>query len=181
MATVAISSNFRWSVETNLALGFATKEDLMLGDMMISKNVDLDGILDESWIEIEVKLGSTFQTPIDRSMDLPHHTTQYLSRIHAYLATAIVVMGQGGSNPDALRYSDYLRTRAYELIENVVGGANLGGLVYTTNDPEQRSYAPSVFIPEEGSPFDFWEQQVHRSDHPRELWRPSTTYTDPNA
>lgn len=153
----------------------------MLGDMMISKKIDLDGILNEAWMEIEVKLGTRFVTPIYPSMNLPHHTSQYLNRIHAYLATAIVVMGQGGANPEALTYSDYLRNRAYELLGTVLSeGSNLDGLSFTTNDPENRSYAPSIFVHDEGSPFDFWESQVH-NEVPRAVWRPSTTFTDPNA
>jgi hypothetical protein len=182
MATVTVDHNFVWSVETNKALGFATKDDLMLGDMLISKRLDLDGVIDEAWIEIESVLGARYVTPIDRSQMLPHHTTQFLTRIHAYLATSIAVLGQAGAaNPDALAYSQYLRERAMELVDKVVeGGTVLGGLTNTTNDTQGRSFAPSVFVKEE-SPFAYFEQSFHTDNRARQSWRPGSDWDDPNT
>ena len=187
MATVTSDLKFVWTTETTRTLGFATRDDLMTGDSTIGKNVDLNGILDEAWMEIEAILGRKYSTPISPSDNLPHYTVQFLTRVHAYMATSILMLGQGGASPDGLAYSVYLRERSDVLLMGVVdGGQVLEGLNNTTvNDESTANRGPALFVGDAVSPFAFWEDTVHASTvgNPgtRTVWRPSTTASNPNA
>jgi len=187
MATLTSDLKLVWTTETNRALGFATKTDLMLGDMTVSQNIDLVGILDEAWMEIEAILGQKYSTPIDRSDNLPHYTVQFLTRVHAYLATAIVVLGQGGASQEAREYSDYLRERAGSLLDGVVvNNQVLDGLSnYSVNASSTSARGPAILVGDSVSPFAFFEDTVYASTvgNPgtRTVWRPDESYSDPNA
>lgn len=177
---MAVDLQLVWLTETNLALGFATKDDLMLGDTLVSKNLKLDSVIDEAWAEIEARLGIQYETPIGVNDLLPHHTVQFLTRLHAYVATSIAVLGQGGANPDVIAYSQYLRDRAEDLFIKVVdAGANLDGLIKTSNDVSDAPRAP-VILTLGQSPLEWWESEIHGNLNTRTVWRPHA-YTDPNA
>jgi len=187
MATITSDLKFVWTIDTVKALGFAVKDDLMTGDMTISKNVDLDGIIDEAWMEIEALLGQRYSTPIHPSDNLPHYTVQFLTRVHAYMATSILMLGAGGATPDVLSYSTYLRERADSLLHGVIDGSQaLDGIDNATiHDDSEANRGPALFVGDEVSPFAFYEDTVFASTvaNPgtRTVWRPSTAPSNPNA
>jgi len=187
MATLTSDLQLIWTTDTVLALGFAVKDDLMTGDMTISKDVDLDGIINEAWMEIEALLGQRYSTPIHPTDNLPHYTVQFLTRVHAYMATSILMLGQGGASESGLSYSVYLRERADHLLQPVVDGTRaLDGIPNSSiHDESTANRGPALFVGDAESPFAFWEDTVHSTTvtqpGARRVWRPSPAFVDPNA
>lgn len=181
----AVDLDVIWTTETNLHLGFASIEDLMLGDAIISKNIDLTQILDEAWTEIEAMLGVRYTVPLHPSDVLPHHTVQFLTRLHAYLATSLVVMSQGGASESSVNYARYLRDRFDDLIMRVVEGTvSLDGLESKSNRTDSRNYGPAVFLQDTKGAFATFEDYVHSDaggmPWSRDVWRPGHEWHDPN-
>ena len=164
MPAIETTLRLRWEVEANSYMGFATIDDLRVGDTYIAPNIDRQRYLDNAWMEIEAILGELYEVPIGR--DVPEASRTLLVTLHSMLATSWLLLENNGTN----EFGHWLRSEFDRRIQMVIAGQlRLDGIsrrpdldTIDTGTGLSRSI-PTIYVKDAASPFDSFEQFAHAS------------------
>ena len=154
-------------------MSYATPEDLLLGDIELSSDVDPQVWLDRAAEEIDQKLSSTYVLPLS---GLTATSAALLKRLNAQLATGRLLLMLDGATQDLHAYGNSLVQDALGEIAGLASGmTKLPDAVRVTGAPASTS--PMVANKDAYSAVDAFEAAFMRSDVPASMpvyWQPGS-------
>jgi hypothetical protein len=105
-------------------VAYSTKEDLLLGDMQVSANVNKDAYVNDAANEIDSRIGVLYYTPVALA-GLENHSRVLLIRLNNHLATGRLIMAEavGGEDRSVHAYGVFMVRSALREIDQIAQGS----------------------------------------------------------